>query len=77
MMHQQARARNTRTGQPATDTVRAARKGENRGEQKGAPALAPPPPDLPQAPRTQKQGTAPAKALVVHSATQQLRGETR
>ena len=31
-------------------------------------------PDLPGAPRTHAQGTEPAKAVVAHSATQQLCG---
>ena len=48
-------------------------KGETSGGDRRT-ATGPAPPDLPRAPRTHEQGTAPAKAVVAHSATHQPRG---
>ena len=71
--YQQARTRDGRTGQPATGRgrdVREGRLGEGRRRE-----AAPAPPSGPAVTaRTHQQGTAPAKAVVTHSATHQHRG---
>ena len=47
-------------------------EGDTRGEARGGTGRNPP--DLPRAPRTHHQGSAPAKAVVPHSATHQPHG---
>ena len=71
--YRQAKGRDTRAGQPATRTARDARAGRSprRGARTGT---GPDPPGQPRAPRTQDQGTAPAKEVVAHSATHQPHG---
>ena len=70
--YQRARVRDIRTRRPATrSAANAGREGGN-GEDT-TPDTGPSPPDLPQAPRTHEQGPAPAKAIVAHRATHQLR----
>ena len=66
MAYQQAKERDIRTEARGT--------GKQKGG--GGTGTAPPPPplDLPRAPRTHKQGTAPAKAVVAHGATHQSCG---
>ena len=73
MAYQRARVRDTRTGRPAT------RSGEHAGREGGnerdtTPGTGPNPPHRPRAPRTHRWGTAPAKAVVAHSATPQPLG---
>ena len=68
MAYQRARVRDTRTGHPATRSAEhAGREGGN--ERDTAPGTGPNPPSRPRAPRTHRRGTAPAKAVVAHSAT--------
>ena len=72
MADMQAKGRDTRAGQSATRTARDAREGRSsRGEARTG--TSPDPPELPRALRTHDQGTAPAKAVVAHSATHQPR----
>ena len=73
MAYRQAKGRDTRLGQPATRTRRGARAGRSpRGDARtGISADAP---GQPRVPRTHDQGTAPAKAVVAHSATHQPHG---
>ena len=73
MAYQRARVRDPRTGLRATRSAgNAGRERGNRGDTK--PGAGAGPPDLPRAPRTHEQGTAPAKAVVARRATHQLRG---
>ena len=73
MAYQRARVRNTRTGQPATRSAgHAGREGGN--ERDTTPGTGPNPPNRRRAPRTHRRGTAPAKAVVAHSATPQPLG---
>ena len=73
MAYQRARVRDTRTGRPATQRAgHAGREGGNGVDT--APGTGRSPPNRPQAPRTHNQGTAPAKAVVVHCATPQPQG---
>ena len=63
----------TRAGQPATCTARGVRAGRSpRGDARTG--TGPDPSRHPRAPRTHDQGTAPAKAVVAHSATHQPHG---
>ena len=71
--HRQAKGRDTRAGQPATRTARHTRAGRSP-RREARTGTGPDPLDLLRAPRTHDQGTAPAKAVVAHSATQQPRG---
>ena len=74
MAYQRARVRDTRTGQLATRSAEnAGREGGN--ERDTTPGTGPNPPNRPRAPRTHGQGTAPAKAVVEHSATPQPLGQ--
>ena len=73
MAYQRARVRDTRTGRPATRSAEhAGREGGN--ERDTAMGTSPNPPNRPPAPRTHRRGTAPAKAVVAHSATPQPLG---
>ena len=73
MAYQRARVRDTRTGRPATRSAEhAGREGGN--ERDTTPGTGPNPPNRPRAPRTHRRGTAPAKAVVAHSATPQPLG---
>ena len=73
MAYQRARVRDTRTGRPATRSARqAGREGGN--ERDTTPGTGPNPSNQPRAPRTHGGGTAPAKAVVAHSATPQPLG---
>ena len=73
MAYQRARVRDTRTGRPATRSAEhAGRGGGNKGDT--TPGTGPNPPNRPRAPRTHRRGTAPAKAVVAHSATPQPLG---
>ena len=73
MAYQRARARDSRTGRPATHSAgHAGREGGN-GEDT-TPGTGPTPPKWPRASRTHEQGTAPAKAVVAHRATHQPQG---
>ena len=73
MAYQRARVRGTRTGRPATRSAEhAGGKGEEGETQHQAPARTPP--NRPRAPRTHGRATAPAKAVVAHSATPQPLG---
>ena len=68
MAYQRARVRDIRTGRPATRSAEhAGREGEN--EIDTTLGTGPNPPNRPRAPRTHRRGTAPAKAVVAHSAT--------
>ena len=67
MAYQRARVRDTWTGRPATRSGEHAwREGGN--ERDTTPGTGPNPPHRPQVPRTHRRGTAPAKAVVAHSA---------
>ena len=73
MAYQRARVRDTRTGRPATRSAEhAGREGKNKRDT--TPGSGPNPPNRPRAPRTHRRGTAPAKAVVAHSATPQPLG---
>ena len=73
MAYQRARVRDTRTGRPATRSAgHAGREVGNRRDT--TPGSGPSPPNRPRAPRTHGRGTAPAKAVVAHSATPQPLG---
>ena len=73
MAYQRARVRDTQTGRPATRSAEhAGREGGN--ERNATPGTGPNPPNQPRAPRTHRRGTAPAKAVVAHSATPQPLG---
>ena len=73
MAYQRARVRDTRTGWPATRSAEhAGREGGN--ERDTTPGTGSNPPNQPPAPRTHSRGTAPAKAVVAHSATPQPLG---
>ena len=73
MAYQRARVRDTRTGRPATRSAEhAGREGGN--ERDTTPGTGPNPPNRPRAPRRHRRGTAPAKAVVAHSATPQPLG---
>ena len=73
MAYQRARIRDTRTGRPATCSAEhAGREGGN--ERDTTSGTGPNPPNRPRAPRTHRRGTAPAKAVVAHSATPQPLG---
>ena len=73
MAYQRARIRNTQTGRPATHSAgHAGREGGKGGDT--TPGTGRSPPNRPRAPRTHGQGTAPAKAVVVHCATPQPLG---
>ena len=73
MAYQRARVRDTRTGRPATRSAEhAGREGGN--ERDTTPGTGPNPPNRPRAPHTLRRGTAPAKAVVAHSATPQPLG---
>ena len=73
MAYQRERVRDTRTGRPATRSAEhAGREGGN--ERDSTPGTSPNPPHRPRAPRTHNRGTAPAKAVVAHSATPQPLG---
>ena len=73
MAYQRARVRDTRTGRPATRSAEHAGRG-GRNERDTTPGTGPNPPNRPRAPRTHRRGTAPAKAVVAHSATPQPLG---
>ena len=73
MAYQQARARDTRTGRPATHSPGHVGREGGDGEDT-TPGTGPTPPNQPRAPRTHDQGTAPAKAVVAHRATHELQG---
>ena len=70
MAYQRARVRNIRTGRPATRSAGHAGREERNGSDT-TPGTGPNPPNRPRAPRTHGRGTAPAKAVVAHSATPQ------
>ena len=73
MAYQRARVRDTGTGRPATRS--AGHAGRERGNERDTtPGTGPNPPNRPRAPRTHRRGTAPAKAVVAHSATPQPLG---
>ena len=73
MAYQRARVRDTGTGRPATRSAgHAGREGGSRRDT--TPGTGPNPPNRPRAPRTHGRGTAPAKAVVAHSATPQPLG---
>ena len=73
MACQRVRVRDTRTGRPATRSAEhAGRGGGNKRDT--TPGTGPNPPNRPRAPRTHRRGTAPAKAVVAHSATPQPLG---
>ena len=71
MAYRHARSRDTRTGRPATRTVRSVGEGGGGKGEEQKYGTSPDPQDVPRAPRTHDQGTAPAKAVVAHSATNQ------
>ena len=73
MAYQRARVRDTRTGRPATRSAEHAGRGRGK-ERDTTPGTGPNPPNRPRAPRTHRRGTAPAKAVVAHSATPQPLG---
>ena len=73
MAYQRARVRDTRTGRPATRSAEHMGRG-GRKERDTTPGTGPNPPNQPRAPRTHGRGTAPAKAVVAHSATPQPLG---
>ena len=73
MAYQRARIRDTRTGLPATRSAEHAGRGGGN-ERDTTPGTGPNPPNRPRAPRTHRRGTAPAKAVVAHSATPQPLG---
>ena len=73
MAYQRARVRDTRTGRPATRSAEHAGRGGGN-ERDTTPGTGPNPPNRPRAPRTHRRGTAPAKAVVAHSATPQPLG---
>ena len=73
MAYQRARVRDTRMGRPATRNAEHAGPG-GRNERDTTPGSGPNPPNRPRAPRTHRRGTAPAEAVVAHSATPQPLG---
>ena len=73
MAYQRATVRDTRTGRPATRSAEHAGRGGGN-ERDTTPGTGPNPPNRPRAPRTHRRGTAPAKAVVEHSATPQPLG---
>ena len=73
MAYQRARVRDTRTGRPATRSAEHAGRGGG-SKRDTTPGTGPNPPNRPRAPRTHERGTAPAKAVVAHSATPQPLG---
>ena len=73
MAYQRARVRDTWTGRPATRSAEHAGRGGGN-ERHTTPGTGPSPPNRPRAPRTHRRGTAPAKAVVAHSATPQPLG---
>ena len=73
MVYQRARVRDTRTGRPATRSAEHAGRGGGN-ERDTTPGTGPNPPNRLRAPRTHRRGTAPAKAVVAHSATPQPLG---
>ena len=74
MAYQRARVRDTRTGRPATRSAgHTGREGGNGRDT--TPGTGPSPPNRLGAPRTHRRGTAPAKAVVAHSATAQPLGK--
>ena len=73
MAYQRARVRDGRTGRPATRSAgHAGRDGGNRRDT--TPGTGPSPPNWPRALCRHGRGTAPAKAVVAHSATPQPLG---
>ena len=73
MAYQRVRVSDTRTGRPATlSAEHAGREGGN--ERDTTPDTGPNPTNRLRAPRTHRRGTAPAKAVVAHSATPQPLG---
>ena len=73
MAYQRARVRDSQKGRAATRSAgHAGREGGN--ERDTTPGTGPNPPNRPRAPRTHGRGTAPAKAVVAHSATPQPLG---
>ena len=68
MAYQRLRVRDTQTGRPATRSVRHAGRAGGNGRDT-TPGTGPSPPNRPRAARTHGRGTAPAKAVVAHSAT--------
>ena len=73
MAYHRARVRDTRTGQPATNSAEhAGREGGNEEDTTSGTGQSPP--SWPRTPRTHDQGTAPAKAVVAHCATPQPQG---
>ena len=68
MAYQRARVRDTWTGRSATRSAEHAVRGGGN-ERDTTPGTGPSPPNRPRAPRTHRRGTAPAKAVVAHSAT--------
>ena len=73
MAYQRARIRDTRTGRPATRSAGDAGWGGGNGRDT-TPGTGRSPPNRPQAPRTHRGGTPPAKAVVAHCATPQPLG---
>ena len=67
MGYRQAKERDTRARQPATRTARDARAGRSP-RAVARTGTSPNPPDLPRAPRTHDQCTAPAEKFIVFSA---------
>ena len=68
MGYQRARVRDTRTARPVTRSAK--HTGQERGNERDTtPGTGPNPANRPRAPRTHGLGTAPAKAVVAHSAT--------
>ena len=74
MAYQRARVRDTRTGRPATRSAEHGGRGGGN-ERDITPGTGPNPPNRPRAPRTHRRGTAPAKAVVAHSATPRPLGQ--
>ena len=73
MAYQRASVKDARTGRPATRSAEHAGRGGGKERDK-TPGTGPNPPNRPQAPRTHRRGTAPAKAVVAHCATPQPLG---
>ena len=74
MAYQRARRRDTRMELPATHNPGKAERGRGARERRRN-CHRPQPSDLPRAPRTHDQGTAPAKAVVAHGARHQPHGQ--